>query len=87
MSVLFTGCNNKPSEEAFEKDSRELYVQIFKDGEQSETVQQMHKEYTDKYEAYSEEELYSEIDNLYNSFDNGEDSSGYLTSVMNILNK
>ena len=87
LVALMTGCNNQPSEESFKKDSSELYTQIFTDGEQSEEVNVMYQDYMDEYEAYEDEELYKEMDNLYNSLgeENG-DSSKYLTSVMNILN-
>ena len=86
MLVMLTGCN-KPSEESFKEDSNRLYTQIFKDGEQSETVKEMHKEYMDKYQSFSEEDLYIEVDNLYNSLGSKDgDSSKYLVSVMNMLN-
>ena len=88
LVALMTGCNNQPSEESFKKDSSELYTQIFTDGEQSEEVNVMYQDYMDEYEAYEDEELYKEMDNLYNSL-GAEDgkSSGYLTNVMNLLNK
>ena len=87
MLVMLTGCN-KPSEESFKEDSSRLYTQIFKDGEQSESVKELHKEYMDKYESFSEEDLYIEVDNLYNSLDSKDgESSKYLVSVMNMLNK
>ena len=87
LVALMTGCNNQPSEESFKQDSSELYTQIFTDGEQSEEVNAMYQDYMDEYEAYEDEELYQEMDNLYHSLGEGNgDSSNYLTSVMNILN-
>ena len=86
MLVMLTGCN-KPSEESFKEDSNRLYTQIFKDGEQSQSVKDMHKEYMDKYESFSEEDLYIEVDKLYNSLGSKDgESSKYLVSVMNMLN-
>ena len=86
MLVMLTGCN-KPSEESFKEDSSRLYTQIFKDGEQSQSVKDMHKEYMDKYESFSEEDLYIEVDKLYNSLGSKDgESSKYLVSVMNMLN-
>ena len=86
MLVMLTGCN-KPSEELFKEDSSRLYTQIFKDGEQSQSVKDMHKEYMDKYESFSEEDLYIEVDKLYNSLGSKDgESSKYLVSVMNMLN-
>ena len=88
LVALMTGCNNQPSEESFKKDSSELYTQIFTDGEQSEEVNAMYQDYMDEYEAYEDEELYQEMENLYHSLGEGNgESSNYLTSVMNILNK
>ena len=83
---MLTGCN-KPNEESFKEDSNRLYTQIFKDGEQSETVIEMHKEYMDKYQSFSDEDLYKEVGNLYNSLGSKDgESSKYLVNVMNILN-
>lgn len=87
LVALMAGCNNQPSEESFKQDSNKLYTQIFKDGKQSEEVNAMYHDYMDEYEAYEDEELYQELDNLYNSLGKGDGkSSGYLTNVMNILN-
>lgn len=84
---MLTGCNLKPSEEAFDKDSSRLYTQMFKDGEQSDKVKEMHKEYMNKYESYNEEDLYTQLDNMYEALDGkGEPASKYQMAVMNILN-
>lgn len=85
VAISLVGCSDNTDIESFKADSNRLYTQIFTDGEQSEKVKEMRQEYMDKYQSYNDEDLYNEVDNLYNSL-GSEDSSKYLVSVMNLLN-
>src|SRR5690606_20339738 len=86
--VLLVGCANGIDRDTFVKDSSDIYVQMFSDGEQSTEVNEMFEEYEKKYPKLKGEELelYEAIDGMYRGLANGE-ATKYQLEAMRLLNE
>ncbi|MEK3887243.1 hypothetical protein [Bacillus sp. FSL K6-3431] len=83
LAVLIGGCGvNK--EEDFVKESQALYVQMFKDGDQTTKVNEMYEDYTETYGSFSDDELYEVLSGMYNGLTTGE-ATKYQIQAMHIL--
>lgn len=83
--LLLTGCNS-PGEEEFVEFGADFYEQMFVDGEQSEAVNDLHRELA-KYDNFENHELYVSLEKMYEALGNGESATPYQLEVMTILNK
>ena len=82
--IIGAGCGVK--REDFVKDSGELYVQMFKDGEQSAKVNALYDEYRDKYESYEDDDLYKAIEGMYHGLADGT-ATEFQLEAMRLLNE
>lgn len=85
LILLLTGCSSGPDEDEFMKFSSEFYVQMFQDGEQSQEVKEMYKEFT-QFKGVENEELYTNLEKMYEALGNGEAATPYQMEVMKIIN-
>lgn len=70
LSLIITGCGSN-KEESFVDTSGDIYVQMFKDGEQTEVNANMIADYSDKYEDFADDELFKTIVGMYEGFEDG----------------
>lgn len=82
--MLSAGCG--VNHEDFVKDSGDIYVQMFTDGEQTTKVSVMYDDYQEKYESYKDDDLYKAIEGMYNGLSNGTATEHQL-KAMRLLNE
>lgn len=85
LIILLTGCSSGPDEGEFVDFSSEFYVQMFQDGEQTQEVKEMYKEFK-KFKGVDNAELYSNLEKMYEALGNGESATPYQIEVMKIIN-
>lgn len=82
--MLSAGCG--VNNEDFVRDSGDIYVQMFKDGEQSTKVSAMYDEYQEKYQSFKDDDLYKAIEGMYHGLANGTATEHQL-KAMRLLNE
>lgn len=85
LLLMLTGCSSGPDEDDFVRFSGEFYVQMYQDGEQSQEVKEMYKDFT-RYKGVENEELYTNLEKMYEALGNGESATPYQMEVMKIIN-
>lgn len=81
--LIIAGCGSI-DRDAFVKDSSDIYVQMFTDGEQSEKVNEMFEEYSQNYSKLKDDELYEAIEGMYRGLANG-NATKYQLEAMRLL--
>lgn len=80
----FSGIN----QESFDTHAERFYIQMFMDGEQSESVQVAYEDMTNIFKGYSDDPLYVELELMYQALGTeGVSAEPHRQKVMNILNE
>lgn len=82
--LLLVGCVSGIDRDTFVRDSSDIYVQMFTDGEQSEKVNEMFAEYSRKYSRINDDEIYEAIEGMYRGLANG-NATKYQVEAMRLL--